>query len=374
MEVNTNSPNLQSDTINIFIEFAQQESDGVKENGEITNSYTDGAEHVFQILPTSSSPSQASSTSEINCSEIAAVDIQKMSRTTVVEQHKECVAGRNASKPSNLNLPVLSVSNPTILYPRRPSITSLQQPSISLHIESGKVTCTQLVHNKAKQGDVQNTSLARPVATSASEMGGMQISNATKLALKNFLKKKSAGNVSNYNKSGETDNETRVPEVAITLPVGEARNPSKKVKTCSDGGSIIERSLSNITTGPVIEETSAAVSISPHGEGENASKKDGTCPDCGNDKEKQPLDAVTGTEIEKLTSSLSVCESNSSNPVQFSDDFHLTSTTLQCDKSSSLSTQHADVILHDSEHKQESEQGSKDISMSAKGKNKHIFF
>ena len=367
MEVNTNIPDLQSDTISIIVEFAQQESDGVKENGEITNSHTDGAVRVFQISPTSSSPSQASFTSEINCSEIAAVDIQKMSRTTVVEQRKECVAGRNASRPSNLNLPVLSVSNPTILYPRRPSITSLQQPSISLHIENGKVTCTQLVHNEAKQEDVQNNSQARPVATSASDMGGMQISNATKLALKNFLKKKSAGNVSNYNKSGETDNETGVPEVAIILPVEEAGNPSKKVRTSSDRGSIIERSLSNIATGPVREETSAAVSISPRGEGENASKKDEMCPGGGNDKEKHPLDAATETEIEKSTSALSVCKSSSSNPVQSSEDFHLTSTALQCDKSSSLSTQNADVILRDSECNQESEQGSKDIS--AKGKN-----
>ena len=459
MEVNANSHDLhvQSDTINIIVEFAQPEYDGVKENGEKTNSHHDGAVHVFQISPTLFHPavsSQSSSTSEINCTESAAVDTQEISRTTVVEQRKEYVVRRNASKPSNLNVPVSSVSpNPTILYPRTRSMACLQQPSINLHIENGKVTCTQLVHNEAEREGVQNTPLARPAETSASQIEGKPISSATKLALKNFLKKKSAENAGN-SKSRETSNETTVPELPSILPVGEAENPSKKVTTSSIHERIRARSLSNLSPGPAREEISAAVSISPLGEGVNPSKKvrksskqgcvserslsdvstgsareentatisisqrgeaenplkkviasslrerirerslsnispgsareetsatvsisqcrEGenarTCPDYGNTEEEILLDVATGTESEKSSCSVSVPESSSSNPVQSSEDLNETSTAVQSDKSSSLSTQHADVAMPDSECNQETRQGSKDISMSTKGK------
>lgn len=320
MEANSNSLDLWSDTINIVVEFAQPESNVVEENGEISKGSNNQAEHVIHLSPAlfnSAVPLQASSVSNINCSESTAGEIQETSRIDVVERIKKCVRRRKTSNPSNsLALPV---SNPAISYQPRPSITSLQQPSISLQIQNGQVTQKP----QSFQKEAELVSVSSPMLPN--QMGGTQITSATKLVLRNFLKKKSERIVNdNSSERGTSDCEAQ-----IISAVGESGSASKKDGTCTDHGSKVKNNLSPT----------------------------------GNECENNP-DTVVVSE----SSSLDPVQSNQDTNATSSDELTSTVTVVQGADSNSPLDQQSDIVHLDTECNQTMEQGGKVTSTPTKGK------
>ena len=228
MQANANSPDLPSDTINIIVEFAQPETDEVKENGKSSEGSNDMAVHVVQISSALLNPasSQTSLTSE---AEVASIVHQKASRRDVFERIKRHLNGRKTTKPVKSNSCPLSASNPLISYPSRPLLTHLQQPSVGLLIQNGQFLHHQTQTEKEK---TEITPLETPVQKPTNDIEGSQITNSTKLALKNFLKKKSAGAVNDI--SGERDRNTTSHKGQVISPVGEAGNSLRKDETCSN--------------------------------------------------------------------------------------------------------------------------------------------
>jgi len=167
-----------------------------------------------------------------------------------------------------------------------------------------------------------NASITRQAETTANPARGTQIANATKLALKNFLKKKSARHVNS--RSDETGKSAADSVMQIISPAEEAGNLSKKVGTCSGQGS-------------------------------------------DTDKERNLSDVPTATESEKSCTTVPISESSSSNPMLSSQDPNeVTSAVVQDVESNSPLPKQSDVIQHEGEHNQQMEQGCNDSSASTK--------
>jgi len=330
MEIDTNSPDLPSDTINIIVEFADPvSSEEVIENGETVRDGSDKTVHVIHISPALLNPavsSQTLSKSGVNSTENTAVEVQETSNSDVVEKLKKCLTGKKSSKPANSNLLPTLLPKTTISYPLKASV-NLKQPSISLCIERGKVTCTQIPQLAQYDAGLEknsNASITRQAETTANPARGTQIANATKLALKNFLKKKSARHVNS--RSDETGKSAADSVMQIISPAEEAGNLSKKVGTCSGQGS-------------------------------------------DTDKERNLSDVPTATESEKSCTTVPISESSSSNPMLSSQDPNeVTSAVVQDVESNSPLPKQSDVIQHEGEHNQQMEQGCNDSSASTKGK------
>ena len=334
MEIDTNSPDLPSDAINIIVEFTDPvSSEEVIENGETIGDSSDKTVHVVHISPALLNPavsSQTLSKNGVNSTENTAVEVQETSNSDVVEKLKKCLTGKKTSKPANSNLLPTLLPKTTISYPLKP-LVNLQQPSISLCIKRGKVTCTQIPQSAQYDAGLEknsNAPITRQAETTANPPRGTQITNATKLALKNFLKKKSARSVNS--RSGETGKSAADSGMQTISPAEEAGNLSKKVGTCSGQ----------------VSDT---------------------------DKERNLSDVPAATEREKSCTTVPISESRSPNPMLSSQDPNVlpnevTSAVVQDVESNSPLPKQSDVIQHEGEHNQQMEQGCKDGSASTKGK------
>ena len=278
MESNTNSTvNLPHDGINIIFEFAQTESErtGVNGDGIISERTGDKAVHLVHTSPGSHGgpvvPAQRSSTNDLNCL-IRSVATQKTLQSDD-EQTKRCVTEQKTSiETSQSNVPQLSISNP-----QQPWISNSLQPSISSPppMPTMRIGNKQVVQRVYVQMPVQTqvlqkqkTSESRPAyvkekcnnkktedsritkiqAKSAQitdkQVDGTPITNSTKLALLNFLKKKSFATV--VERNGKSSKSNVDPEIQIISQVGEEINACNKDKTCSDQLRNIHEAPANI--------------------------------------------------------------------------------------------------------------------------------
>lgn len=278
MELNTNSTvNLPHDGINIIFEFAQPESErtGVNEDRIISERTGDKVVHLVHNSLGSHDgpvvPAQRSSTNYLNCLS-KSVATQKTLQSDD-EQTKHCVTERKTSiETSQSNVPQLSISNP-----HQPWISNSPQPSILSPppMPTMRIGNKQVVQRVYVQTPVQTqvfqkqkTSESRPAYVKEKcnnkkmedsritkiqaegaqitdkQIDGTPITNSTKLALLNFLKKKSFATVGERN--GKSCESNVDPEIQIILPVGEEINACNKHKTCSDQLRNIQEAPANI--------------------------------------------------------------------------------------------------------------------------------
>lgn len=270
MEMNTNSTvSLPHDTINFIFEFAQPESEetSVNEDGIMSEKTGDQVIDLVQNPPGSHDDpavsAQRSSTNDLNC----------FSRSvTTQETLQNDDAQKTSIETSTSNVPQLSISNPQL-----PWISNSLQPSISrlpqmLAVQIGNKQVVQRVYVQMPvQTQVfqkQNTSETRPAQVNKKsnkkkadysritkkqpegtqitdkQVHGTPITNSTKLALLNFLKKKSVATVSET--SGKTGEEKVEPEIQSVVPIGEDSNACNKDKNYSDQLTNIQKDQSDI--------------------------------------------------------------------------------------------------------------------------------
>ncbi|KAL9965867.1 hypothetical protein ACROYT_G029721 [Oculina patagonica] len=322
MEVNINSTiTLPSDTINFIFEFTQPGSEEASENGNgVTsertgNQFGDVAHCQVGSHDDPDVSAEISFTNDVNRSS-GNDATQETLRSDVIEQINTHVTKRKSSEKSMTNSSQLSISKPqrpfisnqrqrmisqrrqqSISNPQQPSISSAQQkqqrPSdmFNMLIQNGQVVPRVYVQTPVQTEPLQKgeASTTRPQGVkklandkivesmannntvediaSSEKVEGTQITNSTKLALRNFLKKKSAANV------GETNDKSVVvnsdPEVQILSTVGEfeVRNACDKDRACSDQLSNTQEDAINVTTGTesqkVPEEVLIVESSSP---------------------------------------------------------------------------------------------------------------
>lgn len=296
MEENiTSTVNLPSDTINITFEFIQPRSDEAGENGAGVILERTGDQFVEVIHCPSGSPDhqavpvQISSTNDVNCSN-KDCETQENLHSAVVQGVKNCVTERKTSENTLSNSSQVAISNPWQLSTANPpqlSISNLQQPLISntqqrpsminLRIQNGQVVERVYVKTPVQTQALQRkkTSTTRPKrpgktannknmedAASEKEAGGTpnheevddapannsvegtQIANSTKLALRNFLKKKCMAKVNETNGKSVGDNANRT--VSITGEI-EVSNGCDKDRAYSHQLSNIEKDGINVS-------------------------------------------------------------------------------------------------------------------------------
>lgn len=276
MELNTNSTvNLPHDGINIIFEFAQTESEetGVNRDGIISEGTGDKVVHLVHDSLGSHGgpvvPAQRTSTNDLNCL-IGSVATQKTLQSDD-DETKHCRTEQKTSM-SQSNVPQLSISNP-----HQPWISNSLQPSISSPppMPTMRIGNKQVVQRVYVQMPVQTqvfqkqkTSESRPASVKEKcnnkkledsritkvqakgaqitdkQIDGTPITNSTKLALLNFLKKKSFATV--VERNGESCESNIDPEIQIISPVGEEISACKKDKTCSDQLRNIHEAPANI--------------------------------------------------------------------------------------------------------------------------------
>lgn len=270
MEMNTSSTiSLPHDTINIIFEFAQPGSEETNVNGDGIMSERTGDQVIDLVHNPPGShgdpavPAQRSSTNDINCFNRSAATQETLCSDD---------AQKTSIETSKSNVPQLSISNP-----QQPWISNSLQPSISCppQLPTMWIGNKQVVQRVYVQMPVQThvcqnqkTSETRPTQerkksnnkkadytritknqaehTQRTEMQveSTPITNSTKLALLNFLKKKSVATVNEANgKSGENRIE---PEIQSFEPVGQASDACNKDKTCSNQLSNIQKDLIDI--------------------------------------------------------------------------------------------------------------------------------
>lgn len=279
MELNTNSTvSLPHDTINIIFEFAQPELEETSVNGDGIMSERTGDQVVDLVHNPSGShgdpavQAQRSSTNDLNCLS-GSVATQAKTLESDDERMKPCVTKRKTSiETSQSNVPQLSISNP-----QQPWFSNSLQPSISClpqmpTMQIGNKQVVQRVYvqmpvqtqvfQKQKTSETKSTQVkkksnnrkvdyscitkkqAEGTRITDKQVDCTPITNSTKLALLNFLKKKSVATVNETNgKSGEDHME---PEIQILVPVGEDSNACNKDKTYSDQLSNIGKDLIDI--------------------------------------------------------------------------------------------------------------------------------
>lgn len=354
MELNTNSTvSLPQDTINITFEFAQPESEETNVNGDGIMSERTG-DHVVDLVhnPPGSHgnpavPAQRSSTNDLNCFNRSTATQETLQR----DDSQKTLVETSAS-----NMPQLSTSNR-----QQPWISNSLQSSISHppQLPTMWIGNQQVVQRVYVQMPVQtqvfqkqNTSETRPTQvkkksnnkkadysfitkkqTERTQITDMQgdstpITNSTKLALLNFLKKKSVATVNETNgKSGEDHIE---PEIQSFVPAGQDDACSED-KTSSD-------QLSNI--------------------------------------QKDQIDIPARTEDLRCPETVSITQSCSPDPVQTSQEStqsfnELTSTVVQSNNTCQPSNQKSDAMgVNDLSTDKEMKQAENNclVSLSTKGK------
>ena len=259
MELNTTTTvNLPPETINIIFEFAQPESEETRVNGDGIISERTG-DQVIDLVHKPPVSAQRSSTNDVNCLSRSVATQSTLQSDD--EQTKHCVTERKTSiETSQLNVPQLSISNP-----QQPWISNSLQPSSSgppqmPTIQIGNQQVVQRVYvqmpvqkqvfqkqktsesrpayvkKKSNNNKAEDSHITKQQAEGAQipdkQVDGTTITNSTKLALLNFLKKKSVATVSRTN--GKNSESYVDPEIQVISPVGEENNACNKYKTCSD--------------------------------------------------------------------------------------------------------------------------------------------
>lgn len=316
MEVNTDANlalplTLPSDTINFIFEFTQPGSEEASENGDGVmserpgNQFGDVAHCQAGSHDDPDVSAQISSTNEINCSSRNDATQETM-RSDVIEQIKNHVTESETSEKSLSNSTQLSISKPQrpsisnqrqrlISNPQQPSISSAQQkqqrPSdmFNLLIQNGQVVQRVYVQtpvqtealrkektsttrpkgvkktaNDKKMEGLENNSMVEDIASSE-KVEGTQITNSTKLALWNFLKKKSAAHVSETNGKSVEDNanpEVQILSTAVSNGFGNDRARSDQLSnTQKDAINVSTRieSQKGSEVGPIVQSSSNSV-------------------------------------------------------------------------------------------------------------------
>lgn len=302
MEMTANNPDLQNDTINIILEFESPECDAHRENGIERDEVNGGiAVNLIQISPellASAVSSPILSRSAENSPESSTIQLQGTPRSGVPSRRKRYNPQSKNSRKSKSNLTSPSVADPMISHTNPTSVISCQQESFNQCNENKKYACIQLVHSKAKQ---QEVTMDSPQGNATNEKEGTQISNATKLALKNFLKRKSTGNDGKTNQNKETGS----PEMEGALPANEDGGLSKEDEISLENESCIANSQSTTPTGVKSKEILAKVQ-----------QADVTQPndDCSQEEEEKRDDITVTTDqsikekpLSKMASATSLC-------------------------------------------------------------------
>ena len=386
MEVNINSTgNLPSDTINIIFEFTQPGSEEASENEEVILERT-GDQVTSESHDAPAVPTQISSTNDVSCS-IRKYATQETLEGDVVEQIQIYVTERRTPEKSVSNSSQLSISNPQqplISNPQQPSISNPQkllisnpqqpstsnpqqslisnppQPSISsarqrpsmtnLRINNGQVVQRVYIQTpvqtdaKIHKGNISDSSLNmvgkigyyKKVKVTANNklVEGTQITNSTKLALRNFLKKKSAAHVSETNSKIVDDNADPAVQILSTAGEFKVSNACDNNRACSDQLSNIEKDTVNASTRTESQKSAEVVSIAESSSPNpmqsspiNSAEKDNS---------HQPLNQqsdVTGLNAENTDEEIQQADNN-------------TSCTSDCVLSSELTTtQEVDVVV-----------------------------
>lgn len=292
----TNSAiNVPSNTINIILEFTQPETKQVNENGVLPEETGDQLVQVAYCSSVSNNnPDVTAEISSTAGSEFSTTDnvTRKTSTSNVVEQIKKIVAERNSPSSNSMESSILNVQQPSISNPQQPSISTPQEPSISnpqefsvisnpqqqaisnaqvctpssfnLYIQKKEVVqrtlniqtqavCQEETANKKQQKVKEITSVNNNYCHKTVEATQCsQITNSTKLALLNFLKKKYTGSINVAN--AETEGENADPEVQIVSTIGQESNGSGKEGTCSDETCNAENDVVKIATSTVSQE------------------------------------------------------------------------------------------------------------------------
>ena len=285
MEMNTNSTvNLPHDTINIIFEFSQPESEETNVNGDGTMSERTGDQVVDLIHNPPGSHGdpavavQWSSTNDLNCfnrsaasQETLCIDnAQKTSIETsksnvpqlsisIAQQH--CIS--NSPQPSIScppQMPTMWIGNKQVVqrvYVQTPVQTQVCQKQMTSETRSnqGKKKSN---NKKADYTRITNRQ-AEHTQTTEMQVDSTPITNSTKLALLNFLKKKSVASANETNgKSGKDHTE---PEIQSFEPVGQESDASNKDKTCSDQLSSIEKDVTDVSARTEDQRCPETVSI-----------------------------------------------------------------------------------------------------------------
>ena len=349
MELNTNSTvSLPQDTINIIFEFAQPESEETNVNGDGIMSERTGDQIVDHTPPGSHGnlavPAQRSSINDLNC----------FNRSAATQETLESDDSQNTSDISQLS--ISNSQQPWISNSLQSSISSPPQlPTMWIGNQQvvQRVYVQMPVQTQVFDFQKQNTSETRPTQvkkksnnkkadysfitkkqaerTQISDMpvDSTPITNSTKLALLNFLKKKSVATVNKTNgKSGEDHIE---PEIQSFVPVGQENDACNEDKTSSD-------QLSNI--------------------------------------QKDQIDILAMTEDQRCPETVSITQSCSSDPVQTSQEStqafnELASTLVQSNNTFQPSNQKSDAIgVNDISTDKEMKKAENNcsVSLSTKGK------
>ena len=283
----TNSAiNVPSNTINIILEFTQPETKQVNENGVLPEETGDQLVQVAYCSSVSNNnPDVTAEISSTAGSEFSTTDnvTRKPSQSNVVEQIKRFVTERNSPSSNSIQPSILNVQQPSISNPQQPSISTPQGPSVisnpqqqaisnaqvctpstfNLYIQKKEVVqrtlniqtqavCLEKTANKRQQRVKEITSANNNCHKSTEATQCSQITNSTKLALLNFLKKKYTGNISVANAETEQDNVD--PEVRIVSTVEQESNGSGKEGSCSDETCNAENDVVKVATSTVSQE------------------------------------------------------------------------------------------------------------------------
>ena len=252
MELNTNSTvSLPHDTINIIFEFAQPEPEETRVNGDGIMSERTGDQiidlvhnapgsHGDPAVSAQRSPTNDGnhfSTSVTTQETLQNDDAQKTSVETgksISNPQQAWIS--NSLQPSISCLPQMQtvrIGNKQVVqrvYVQMPVQTQVFQKQ-----KTSETRPTQVKKkSNNKKADYTVITKKQPEGTQVTDkqLHGTPITNSTKLALLNFLKKKSVPTVNET--SGKTGEEKVEPEIQSLVPVGGDSNASNKDSSYSD--------------------------------------------------------------------------------------------------------------------------------------------
>ena len=270
MELNTNSTDsLPHDTINIIFEFAQPESEETSVNGCVNGDEVMSERTGDQVVSLVHNPLVSHGDPAVPAQRSSAKDLNCFSTSDATQETLQSNDAQKTSKETSVsNVPQLLISNPQQFW-----ISNSQQPSISglPQMPTMRIGNKEVVKRVYVQMPVQTqvfqkqkTSETRPMQVKEKsnnkkvdytritkkqsegtqitdkQVDSTPITNSTKLALLNFLKKKSVATVNETNgKSGEN-------HIQSLVPVGEENNACNKDKPYSVQRGKIRKDLIDI--------------------------------------------------------------------------------------------------------------------------------
>lgn len=351
-----------ANTREFILEFAPLQADAKTET-EAKGHGTENreAEEITQILPKPfglNVLSQSSSANNANHSEIPTVQSQRL-RRSAAKRRKGYKPQRKNSKLSKFS----SVSDPLTSLSKFPTIiTNHQQTALNVCTENQNV-----VQRKAQQQGINKSSLEEKLTK---KKGDAQISSTTKVALKNFLKQKFAGNDGKKSDKTNISTGTDIPHLNVSS-ANENGSSSKEGCISPDKESCIESCQSTASTEFERQQILPSGSSLATKLVENKEEEHGACSDHGIHKPKDVQQTTTGNDSsEEKSAGFSCSTSSSSSQSQSCPDFNESACGTMGDRSSSdVATRPSNVKQHNDEKVIQDEEGCGiDVSVSEKVK------